>query len=160
MIAHPNYASHAEQQAHLGCAAILDPARHPRRYALHMARKKRWPRDSAAECAPEQGRAEIRAGARALLAEKAKAYSHMTIKEAAGALGITRDRLRKLRSEFGLVFCAEPAKNTRTLDLIEKLAAAGMKIADIADRAGVSFNYAARVVREHGFKRGPQTVAA
>jgi hypothetical protein len=40
MIPTPHFHSHAEQQAMLGCAAKLDPAKHPRRFAQHQARQR------------------------------------------------------------------------------------------------------------------------
>ncbi|MFI8384853.1 hypothetical protein [Pseudomonas sp. NPDC079086] len=40
MIPTPHFQSHAQQQAMLGCAANLDPAKHPRRYAQHQARQR------------------------------------------------------------------------------------------------------------------------
>jgi hypothetical protein len=40
MISTPHFQSHAQQQAMLGCAANLDPAKHPRRYAQQQARQR------------------------------------------------------------------------------------------------------------------------
>ena len=40
MIPTPHYHSHEHQRAMLGCAADLDPGKHPRRYALYLARNK------------------------------------------------------------------------------------------------------------------------
>ena len=82
--------------------------------------------------------------------------SHLTAREAAVELGITKHVLGKLRQEFGLSFAGPVARNQELLARIEALAAKGLKIADIADQVDRASNYVARVVREHGFRRGPK----
>jgi hypothetical protein len=113
MVSQPRFASHTDQQAMLGCAAHLDPDKHPRRYALHKARARMHgqdiaiieetdgPRtilDSRREHAARQD-ADRRA-----LAERARLRSHMTMKQAAAALGINYEKMKKLRAEFDLMF--------------------------------------------------------
>jgi hypothetical protein len=115
MVSQPRFASHADQQSALGCAAHLDPDKHPRRYALHKARTRMHgqdiaiveetdgPRtilDSRREHAARQD-AERRA-----LAERARTCSHMTMKQAAITLDISYERIKKLKSEFDIQFKA------------------------------------------------------
>lgn len=114
MITQPHFASHADQQAALGCAADLDPGKHPRRYALYLARNKK-------EFVDVKGQAETKAEiherqrkTRENLADQARELSHLTAREAAVELGITKHVLGKLRQEFGLSF-AGPAARLRKL---------------------------------------------
>lgn len=79
MIQQPHFRSHAEQQAALGCAAKLDPAKYPRRAALARARD------------------EIAAGIRAKAA-------HMTLTEISKATGIDRKRLNLIAEENGFTY--------------------------------------------------------
>lgn len=156
MITQPHFTSHADQQAMLGCAADLDPDKHPRRYALYLARNKKEFVDIKG---PAETKAEIIARQRKTrenLADQARELSHMTAREAAVELGITKHVLGKLRQEFGLSFAGPAARNLELLERIEALAAKGLKIADIADQVDKAPNYIARIVREHGFRRGPK----
>lgn len=153
----PHYRSHEHQRALVGCAADLDPNKHPRRYALYLARNKKEFVDVKSRA---ETKAEIRARQRATrenLAAQARELTHMTAREAAAALGITKHMLSKLRSEFALEFAGPVSRNQALLDRIEELAGKGLKIADIADQVGRATNYIARVVRENDFKRGRQT---
>ena len=156
MIAQPHFTSHADQQTALGCAADLDPDKHPRRYALYLARNKtefvdvKGPAETKAEIIARQRKT------RENLAEQARELSHMTAREAAEAIGITKHMLGKLRTEFGLEFAGPVARNKDLLARIEALAAKGLKISEIADRVDRAPNYIARKVREHGFRRGPK----
>lgn len=156
MITQPHFTSHADQQAMLGCAADLDPDKHPRRYALYLARNKKEFVDIKG---PAETKAEIIARQRKTrenLADQARELSHLTAREAAVELGITKHVLGKLRQEFGLSFSGPPARNKELLARIEALAAKGLKIAEIADQVDRAPNYIARVVRENAFKRGPK----
>ena len=156
MIAQPHFTSHADQQAMLGCAADLDPDKHPRRYALYLARNKKEFVDIKG---PAETKAEIIARQRKTrenLADQARELSHLTAREAAEAMGITKHMLSKIRQEFWLKFAGPPARNKELLERIEALAAKGLKIATIADQVDKAPNYIARVVREHGFRRGPK----
>lgn len=156
MITQPHFTSHADQQAALGCAADLDPDKHPRRYALYLARNKKEFVDIKG---PAETKAEIIARQRKTrenLADQARELSHMTAREAAVELGITKHVLGKLRQEFGLSFAGPVARNKEVLERIEALAATGMKIAAIADLVDKAPNYIARLVREHGFRRSPK----
>ena len=40
MLTTPHFQNHAQQQAMLGCAATLDPIKHPRRFAQQKARER------------------------------------------------------------------------------------------------------------------------
>lgn len=111
MITHPHYRSHMEQVAALGSAAALDPARHPRRYALQQARAKRsstFVRElNAAPHTPLDARevlTEKQLQVRIELAERAVWYSDLPMGQAAKAMGISRDKLTKLKAEFDLKF--------------------------------------------------------
>jgi hypothetical protein len=113
MVSQPRFASHADQQSALGCAAHLDPDKHPRRYALHKARTRMHGQDIAiAEEADgprtildsRREHAARQDAERRALAERAKLYSGMTMKEAAVALGINYEKCKKLRAEFDLRF--------------------------------------------------------
>lgn len=157
MIGQPHFTSHADQQAMLGCAADLDPDKHPRRYALYLARNKKEFVDIKG---PAETKAEIIARQRKTrenLADQARELSHMTAREAAEAMGITKHMLSKIRQEFGLKFAGPVARNQELLARIEVLAGKGLKISEIADQVDRATNYVARVVRENGFKRGPKT---
>lgn len=152
----PHYRSHEHQRAIVGCAADLDPNKHPRRYALYLARNKR-------EFADVKGAAETKAEiherqrkTRENLAEQARELLHMTAREAAVDLGITKHMLNKLRNEFGLSFAGPVSRNQALLERIEELAGKGLRISEIADQVDRASNYIARVVRENGFKRGPK----
>ena len=77
MLQNPHYSSHAEQQAALGCAANLDPIKHPRRYKLQQAREKFRPTKRCHQPASEE-----RTPA---LLERAEALAHLGLTEAACA---------------------------------------------------------------------------
>lgn len=140
----------------LGCSADLDPNKHPRRYALYLARNRKEFVDMKGSAETKAEIHERQRKTRENLADQARELSHMTAREAAVELGITKHVLGKLRQEFGLVFAGPPARNLELLARIEALAAKGLKIAEIADQVDRATNYVARVVRENGFKRGPK----
>jgi len=113
MVSQPHYRTHADQQSMLGCAAHLDPDKHPRRYALHKARTRMHGQDIAIveetdgpRTIPDSRRehAARQDAERRALAERAKLYSGLTMKEAAVALGISYERVKKLKTEFDLRF--------------------------------------------------------
>jgi len=113
MISNPHYRNHDEQQAMLGCAANLDPDKHPRRYALHKARTRMHGQDIAIVEETDGPRtildsrrehAARQDADRRALAERARTCSHMTMKQAAVALGINYEKMKKLRAEFDLMF--------------------------------------------------------
>lgn len=104
MMTAPRFSSHEEQKAVRGCAADLNPEIHPRRFALHQARLKSGARANAETIPYRERRAKEGFAARAALAERAKWYSDLTGREAAKQLGISYDTLRKLKTEFALVF--------------------------------------------------------
>lgn len=109
MLSAPHYANHAEQQAAPGCAAALDPIKHPRRHALQKARE-RVAKESKAITkheTPDEYRAALSYKARAKrmeLAARAAWYSDLTMAEAAAALDISYAKLQKLKAEFDLRF--------------------------------------------------------
>jgi len=113
MLSHPHYRTHDEQQAMLGCAAQLDPDKHPRRYALHKARTRMHGQDIAIVEEADGPRtildsrrehAARQDADRRALADRARECSHMTMKQAALALGINYEKCKKLRAEFDLQF--------------------------------------------------------
>jgi len=157
MIAAPRYSSHEEQRAIVGCASDLDPEKHPRRYALYLARNRKEFKDIAGLPETTEEIHERQRKTRENLAEQARELSHMPARAAAEHMGITRHALGRLTKEYGLTFAGPVQKNQALLDRIEVLAATGMKIASIADAVDKAPNYIARLVREHSFKRGPST---
>jgi hypothetical protein len=113
MVSQPRFANHDEQQAMLGCAAHLDPDKHPRRYALHKARTRMHGQDIAIVEETDGPRtildsrrehAARQDADRRALADRAKLYRSLTMKEAAVALGISYEKCKKLRAEFDLQF--------------------------------------------------------
>ena len=157
MITQPHFTSHADQQAMLGSAADLDPDKHPRRYALYLARNRKEFKDITGLPETKEEIHERQRKTRENLAEQAKECSHMPARAAAEHMGITRHALGRLTKEYGLTFAGPVQRNQALLDRIEELAATGMKIAAIADLVDRAPNYVMRVVREHGFRRGPST---
>ena len=105
MISQPHYRTHDEQQAMLGCAAHLDPDKHPRRYALAKSRE-RMGREFAKTLNQYEQAQKTAFDERPALANRAKFYADMTMRDAADALGISHNVMRKLKSEFALAFKA------------------------------------------------------
>jgi hypothetical protein len=103
MISQPHYRTHAEQQAMLGCAANLDPQIHPRRHALQKARE-RMGREFAKTVNQYEQSAKAAFEERLALANRARFYADMSIRDAADALGISYHAMRKLKTEFALAF--------------------------------------------------------
>jgi hypothetical protein len=115
MVSQPRFANHNEQKAMLGCAAHLDPDKHPRRYAIAKARARMEGEDIAIMDEPEEdgprtildsrrehaGRQDAE---RRALAMRASWYSDLSMKQAAEALGISYEKIKKLKSEFSLSF--------------------------------------------------------
>lgn len=157
MIPSPHYHSHEHQRALVGCAADLDPDKHPRRYALYLARNRKEFKDITGLPETTEEIRDRQRKTRENLAEQARACSHMTARATAEHMGITRHALGRLTKEFGLTFAGPVQRNQELLDRIEALAGTGMKIASIADAVDKAPNYIARLVREHGFRRGPST---
>jgi hypothetical protein len=136
MIAAPSYASHEQQQAAVGSAAILDAKKFPRRHALYIARQSMDNRAHDPEFVTEPDEPGVReksAKKRETLAQKAAKLSHLTLKEAAAELGVKCDKMRKLRAEFDLVFQPRQPTNLIVLGQIESLGAEGLKIVEIAE---------------------------
>lgn len=115
MVSQPRYRTHDEQMAMLGCAANLDPDRHPRRYAIAKARARMEGEDIAIMDEPEEDGprtildsrreyAERQNAKRRELAMRAGWYSDCTMKEAAVALGVSYETVKRLKAEFGLSF--------------------------------------------------------
>lgn len=97
MIQQPHFRSHAEQQAALGCAAKLDPAKYPRRAALARARERQMATIRGHGDKFRRARDEIAAGIRAKAA-------HMTLTEISKATGIDRKRLNLIAEENGFTY--------------------------------------------------------
>lgn len=152
----PHYRGHEHQISVVGCAADLDRNKHPRRYALYLARSKKEFRDIKGAAETKEEIHERQRKTRENLAEQARELLHMTAREAAVELGITKHMLNKLRNEFALEFAGPVSRNQALLERIEELAGKGMRISEIADQVDRAPNYIARVVRENGFKRGPK----
>lgn len=142
MLQNPHYSSHAEQQAALGCAANLDPAKHPRRYKLQQAREKFRPlkrvdRDS------ERARDEA-------LLEQARKLQHLPINTAAGKMGTTRTVLLRLIDDYGLQFA--PCRNAS--ERLKLLAATHKTMKEMAEAAQVSYGHAYKLCKEYGIEPG------
>jgi hypothetical protein len=103
MISQPRFTSHDEQQSALGCAANLDPQIHPRRYALQKARE-RMGREFAKTLNQYEQAQKNAFEERLALANRARFYADMSIRDAADALGISYHAMRKLKTEFALAF--------------------------------------------------------
>lgn len=112
MITTPHFHSRAQQQAMLGCAANLDPTKHPRRYAKLQARQRvekeaRWLiRDESAsgtEYARQQLQAKMKAH-REKQAERLRpiAATGCTVAEMARQLSSTRRTILNLLAEFAI----------------------------------------------------------
>ena len=144
MLQNPHYRSHAEQQAALGCAAKLDPIKHPRRYAKQQAREKfrptkRCPQPASDERTPE-------------LLEKARAVTHLGIVEAARALGVSRGVLNRLRDDYGLDF-SQPAGRSGA-SRVKALAGANKTMKELAEAAGLTYNHTYKLCKLHGIEPG------
>ena len=98
MLQQPRFTSHADQQAMLGCAAKLDPKKHPRRYALMQARQK------GTRIVTQREGHDQRYAERKAIAERAVFYTDLPMSEAAPLLGVRYEYLREIRDEFNLNF--------------------------------------------------------
>lgn len=99
MIQSPQFSSHAQQQAVLGCAAVLDPEKFPRRAALQRARAKAHPAPTGNNLLAMQ-RAE-RHRLAPIVAEMAKT---MTISAIGDSLKKSRRLLERIAEEGGFTF--------------------------------------------------------
>ncbi len=143
MMPSPRFNSHAEQQAALGCAANLDPDKHPRRYAMQKAREKFTPFKRINQPSSDE---------RSALVERARALSHLNINAAARALDISRSALNRLRYDYGLEFAPSPRPNAS--DRLKALAGDNPTLKELAKAAGVSYATAHRLCREYGIEPG------
>lgn len=103
-----SYRNHSEQRAALGCAAELNPEKHPRRFALQRARERadkrfRSPLATPTKCSRHANQQE-RDAVRRNRVEQCRKLTHLTAKEAARLLGISDSQLRRIREEFGIEF--------------------------------------------------------
>ena len=144
MLQNPHYSSHAEQQAALGCAANLDPIKHPRRYKLQQAREKFRPTKRCPQPASEQRTPE--------LLERARAVTHLGIVEAARALGVSRGVLNRLRDDYGLDF-SQPAGRSGA-SRVKALAGANPTMKELAAAAGLTYNHTYKLCKLHGIEPG------
>lgn len=97
MMQSPRFNGHAEQRALLGSAAVLDPKKFPRRYQQHQRQQ------ALAELDRKQ-QEDARKVGRERTAERAAFYCDLTMREAAAAMPMSYDYLRRIASEFGLKF--------------------------------------------------------
>ena len=144
MLQNPHYHSHAEQQAALGCAANLDPIKHPRRYAKQQAREKfrptkRCPQPASDERTPE-------------LLEKAKALAHLGIAEVARQLDVSLSVIERLRNDYGLVFGR--GKRPCSVGRLMPLAATNGTYSALAAAAGLSYAHTYRLCKQYGITPG------
>lgn len=144
----PHFSSHAEQIQALGCAAMLDPKKHPRRFEQQRARERfererKRPMDFTKEGL--QRAAEDR---RRELADRARKLSHMTIAEAARVLGVTYSRVQKIKREFGLSFSDSVPQN-REAEICQA-AECHSTYNEVAAATGLTRAYVLRVLHKHG----------
>jgi hypothetical protein len=149
MITQPHFASHAEQQAMLGCAANLDPDIHPRRWALEVARN-RTPGKGRAELGPalskfREHRAELAPRVRELAAT-------MTQREVLRELAISRTMLRTIAEEHDITFY-RPQKEADPDELAKiRLAAETMTRRKAAAHLGISGTRLGRIAKQYGIE--------
>lgn len=143
MLQNPHYSSHAEQQAALGCAAALDPVKHPRRYAIQQAREKFIPPKRCHQPASESRTPE--------LLEKARAFTHLRVNEAARELGISRSVLTRLRDDYGLEFA--PSRENAS-GRLKRLAGANPTMHELAAAAELSYSHTYKLCKEYGIEPG------
>lgn len=116
MIKQPLFKSHAEQQAALGSAAILDPAKFPRRAALERARS-RQPRASKPGTLLSRQRAE-RENMAPTVRKMAKT---MTGTEVGIALKKSRPWCERIAEDNGFKYKKRDMKKRRTLaDVVDE----------------------------------------
>ncbi|WP_296276631.1 hypothetical protein [Pseudomonas sp. UBA7530] len=140
----PHFRSHAEQQAVLGCAAQLDPLKHPRRFARQQAREKFIP--------PKRIQQPASVERTPALLEKASALTHLNITEAARQLGVSRSVLERLRSDYGLTFATLPRRNAAAR--LKELAPAHSTLKGLAEAAGLSYPQTYKLCKRHGIEPG------
>ncbi|MGA4442573.1 hypothetical protein ACPA2N_25755 [Ectopseudomonas hydrolytica] len=144
MLQNPHYHSHAEQQAALGCAAVLDPIKHPRRYAKQQAREKFKPLKRNNQPGSPKTPPDILA--------KAKALTHLHITEAARQLGVSRSVLERLRCDYGLAFSA-PTYG-KAAERLMALAGDHPTMKGLAAAADLSYCHTYRLCKLHGIEPG------
>lgn len=142
MLQNPHYSSHSEQQAALGCAANLDPEKHPRRYKLQQAREKFRPLKRL-DRASEQARD-------AELLKQARALTHLPLTTAAGKMGVHRNVLTRLRDDYGLQFA--PCRNAS--ERLKLLAGTHPTMKELAEAAQLSYSHAYKLCKEYGIEPG------
>ncbi|MGQ7957644.1 hypothetical protein ACUTAF_08000 [Pseudomonas sp. SP16.1] len=140
----PRYRSHAEQRAALGCAAKLDPDKHPRRFAKQQAREKFTP---PKRCNQPSDHERTQA-----LVEQARGLAHLHINAAARALGIGRSVLTRLRNDYGLEFAQAP--RATSADRVIALAPTCATFKQLAAAAGISYAHTLRLAKEYGIELG------
>ncbi|MGQ7956466.1 hypothetical protein ACUTAF_01885 [Pseudomonas sp. SP16.1] len=144
----PHFTSHAEQVKALGCAAKLDPKKHPRRAAQLKARAKF---EKAQKSPINESKKSIHNAAkeeRRELAEQARALSHLTMSEAALGLDIPYWCLQKLKYEFGLSF-ADSLPQNREQEICEA-ATKCSNYQEVAELTGLTYVYCIRVLHKNG----------
>lgn len=149
MITQPHFANHADQQAMLGCAANLDPDRHPRRWALEVARH-RTPGKGRAALGPALTKLQAR---RAELAPKVRELAEtMTQTQVQRELKISRPLLRVIAEEYDIKFY----RPTKEVDPVElewiRQAAKRMTRRKSAQALNISESRLGRIAKQYGFE--------
>jgi hypothetical protein len=149
MITQPHFASHADQQAMLGCAANLDQDIHPRRWALEQARK-RTPGKGRAELGPALTKLQAR---RAELAPRVRELAlTMTQTEVQHELNISRTMLRTLAEEHDIKFYRPKMEvEPHELAKIQKLAKR-MTRRKAAQQLNTSESRLGRIAKQYSFE--------
>lgn len=109
MIQSPQFSSHAQQQALLGCAAKIDQHKHPRRYAALQAKQK--VRQSTGQTMLERQRA-----AREQVVPKIRELAKtMCVAEVAREIGMGRKQVAQIGEEYFFEFAKKKPGPPKTL---------------------------------------------
>lgn len=150
MLAQPHFSSHAEQQAMLGCAANLDPAKHPRRWALQQARNS-GPRKNLNAAGPQIVEQQA---TRDQLAPKVRALAaELSQTQIAKRLGISRTLVRVIGLENDIPFRGKNKPPPWTAEQVScvKAMAETMRISEVSGKTGFSLRRLRSMAETHGF---------
>lgn len=140
----PHFRSHAEQQAALGCAAQLDPEKHPRRHAVQRAREAFKPAKRTHQPDSERRTPE--------LLEQARKFSHLHVSAAARAMGVSRSVLTRLRDDYGLTF-AEAVRPSHA-DRVRAAAPLVGTMRELAEVTDLKYLQVYNLCKKHGITLG------
>lgn len=154
MISQPHFNSHAEQQAMLGCAARLDPHRHPRRWALQQARNS-GPRKNLNAAGPQI--AEQQATRDELAPKVRELAAQLSQTQIAKRLGISRTLVRVIGLENDIQFRGKNKPPPWTAEQITsvKAMAETMRIGEVSDKTGISLRRLRSMAETHEFAFTP-----